>query len=277
MKLSMRFLRHGGIYRSDMGKNRLNPGWLRRLPLVGARAPVKGRDGRSAPCSSASSAMSSGRLFLDRGARQQSPSPLHRQLHPKTVPGWGTIKWQRTANSVLTVCLTKRDNRTEGLPFSADHPLPVRVVRSEEKLTQNHYRAGKLQAETTDHEWLWITTLDAQAFPAAVVRRLGHDRWKLENNGWNDLTQNWAFKHGFLHACRHRPQTTAAENSERHPVANRGLAAVTLILLLAFTLSSAFVHCHSKLVRRYGFTAIEVASQLRRSLSKLPPNIRGPD
>ncbi len=166
---------------------------------------------------------------------------------------------------------------SEGLPFSADHPLPVRVVRSEEKLTQNHYRAGKLQAETTDHEWLWITTLDAQAFPAAVVRRLGHDRWKLENNGWNDLTQNWAFKHGFLHACRHRPQTTAAENSERHPVANRGLAAVTLILLLAFTLSSAFVHCHSKLVRRYGFTAIEVASQLRRSLSKLPPNIRGPD
>jgi len=28
------------------------------------------------------------------------------------------------------------------------------------------------------------------------VRRLGHDRWKLENNGWNDLTQNWGLKHG---------------------------------------------------------------------------------
>ena len=40
--------------------------------------PGKGRDGRNyAPCSS--SAMSSGRLFLDRVARQQSPSPLHRQ------------------------------------------------------------------------------------------------------------------------------------------------------------------------------------------------------
>jgi hypothetical protein len=103
MRLSLRFLRHGGIYRSDIGKNRLNPGWLRRLLLVGARAPVKGRDGRSASCSSASSAMSSGRLFLDRGARQHCPSPLHRQLHPKTVPGWGTMKGQRTANSVLTV------------------------------------------------------------------------------------------------------------------------------------------------------------------------------
>ena len=72
--------------------------------------PAKGRDGRNAPCSS--SAMSSGRLFLDRGARQHCPSPLHRQLHPKTVPGWGTTNLQRTANSGLTVCLTKRGNPT---------------------------------------------------------------------------------------------------------------------------------------------------------------------
>jgi hypothetical protein len=165
---------------------------------------------------------------------------------------------------------------SEGFPFSADHPQPVRVVRSEEKLTQNHYRRGKLQPKTTDHEWLWITTLDAQAFPATLVRQLGHDRWKQENNGWNDLTQNWAFKHGFLHACRHRPQT-ASKEGERQPVVNRGLAAVALILLLAFTLCSAFTHCHSKLVRRYSMSTTEVARQLRFSVSKLPPNIRAPD
>jgi hypothetical protein len=50
-------------------------------PPVG-RSPEpspKGRDGRNAPYPS--SAMSSGRLFLDRVARQQSPSPLHR--HPQ--------------------------------------------------------------------------------------------------------------------------------------------------------------------------------------------------
>jgi hypothetical protein len=188
---------------------------------------------------------------------------------------------------------------SEGLPFSADHPQPVRVVRSEEKLTQNHYRRGKLQPETTEHEWLWFTTLDAQAFPPKLVRRIGHDRWKLENNGWNDLTQNWAFKHGFLHACKHRPQTTSEEGRstpaegegaesgnrpltgsapvERTPVANRGLAAVSLILLLAFTLCSAFIHCHSKLFRRYSMSTIEVARQLRFSVSKLPSNIRAPD
>jgi hypothetical protein len=89
----MRFRRHtesiGPMYS-------LNHPHLRRkcrLPLVGTRASVKGRDGRSAPCSS--SAMSSDRLSLDRVARQQSPSPLHR--HPQTTmhsspdPGQGDI------------------------------------------------------------------------------------------------------------------------------------------------------------------------------------------
>jgi len=109
-----------------------------------------------------------------------------------------------------------------------------------------------------------------------LVRRLGHDRWKQENNGWNDLTQNWAFKHGFLHACRHRPKTDS-EDGQRKPVANRGLAAVALILLLAFTLCSAFLYCHSKIFRRYPMSAIEAARQLRCSVSKLPPNIRAPD
>jgi Transposase DDE domain len=187
---------------------------------------------------------------------------------------------QRSPDTVFT---EQRDSKTyqvqlwdtEGLPFSGQDPRLIRVIRSEETLTENHYRKGQRQPEETSHEWLWITTLDPQAFPAVQVRRLGHDRWIIENNGWNDLTQHGAFKHGFLHACQHRPQAST-ENGDRQPVANRGLAAVTLILLLAFTLFSAFVHCHSKLVRRYGLTTLEVASQLRRSLSKLPPNIRAP-
>ena len=69
----------------------------------------------------------------------------------------------------------------------------------------------------------------------------------------------------------------ASQDGEQQPVANRGLAAVTLILLLAFTLCAAFTQCHSKLLRRYRFSTIELARQLRCSLSKLPPNIRAPD
>ena len=186
---------------------------------------------------------------------------------------------------------------TPGLPFSAADSRLLRVVRSEEKLTQNHYRRGQIQAETTAHEWMWITTLETPAFPPGVVRRLGHDRWKQENNGWNDLTQNWALKHGFLHACRHRPQaptepqplpSPAAATAESHApleqaenpdrlVPNHGLAAVVLILLLAFNLCAAFAQCHSKLVRLYHLSGIEVGRQLRVSVQKLSHRIRAPD
>lgn len=164
---------------------------------------------------------------------------------------------------------------TEGLPFTIDHPEPVRVVRSEEVLQQNRYREGAPAAHSTNHEWLWVTTLASQVFPAALIRQLGHSRWKQENNGWMDLTKHWAFKHGFLHACRHRPKQVDA-NGKREPVPNRGLEAVTLILLIASALSSAFVLRHSKLARRDHLTAIAVASQLHAWISKAPPSIRAP-
>src|SRR5216683_6327306 len=71
-------------------QNHLNLGARCRLPLIGPRAPVQGRDGRSAPCSS--SAMSSGRLFLDRVARQHCPSLLHRHPQNNTHPSEGRAK-----------------------------------------------------------------------------------------------------------------------------------------------------------------------------------------
>jgi hypothetical protein len=63
----------------------IQPGAGVRPPVNRHPGPVKGGDGWSAPLSS--SAMSSGRLFLDRVARQQSPSPLHRQPDDKTLDG----------------------------------------------------------------------------------------------------------------------------------------------------------------------------------------------
>jgi hypothetical protein len=161
-----------------------------------------------------------------------------------------------------------------GLPFTRPHPQPVRVIRTQEAVTQNHYRGEQKQQETTCHEWVWMTTL-TPPFPAPLVRRLGHDRWKQENNGWMNLTQHWAFKHGFLHACRHRPQH-GLPSGQRERVPNQGLAAVTLILLIAFALCAAFVLRHSKLARRDHLTALAVAAQLRAAISKAPPSIRAP-
>jgi hypothetical protein len=65
------------------GQTKTKP-WGGTLPPPAGwpRAQVKERAGRITLFSS--SAMSSGRLFLDRVARQQSPSPLHRQAQNNT-------------------------------------------------------------------------------------------------------------------------------------------------------------------------------------------------
>jgi hypothetical protein len=173
-----------------------------------------------------------------------------------------------------TYCVQLWD--TEGLPFTADHPQPVRVIRSEEVLQRHRFREGQRVAHSTDHEWLWITTLPKHEFSAATIRQLGHRRWKQENNGWMDLSKHWALKHGFLHACQHRPQPRNP-SGQRERVPNRGLAAVTLILLIAAALSGCFVLRHSKLVRRAHLTAVAVAAQLRAWISKAPPSTRAPD
>jgi hypothetical protein len=88
--LNLAFLRHDGIYRSDVvAKPKAKPKPKPSKPGTGMPppvgrhpGPVQGRDGRRAPYPS--SAMSSGRLFLDRVARQQSPSPLHRHSQNNT-------------------------------------------------------------------------------------------------------------------------------------------------------------------------------------------------
>jgi hypothetical protein len=109
-----RFVRHAESIGPMWSLNHLDLRAECRLPLVGPRAPVKERDGRSAFCSS--SAMSSDRLFLDRVARQHCPSPLHRHtqinMHSSdnlaggdisTLPAWGHFYFAlKNRRNVLT-------------------------------------------------------------------------------------------------------------------------------------------------------------------------------
>ncbi len=75
--LSMRFFRHGGIYQSDVGSwLRPSPSGNRRLPPT---IPTQAREHAGRTMLSLIVLMSSGRLFLDRVGRHQSPSPLHRR------------------------------------------------------------------------------------------------------------------------------------------------------------------------------------------------------
>lgn len=65
-----------------------------------------------------------------RVARQQSPPPLHRHAHPKSVPGSATMNLQRTVNSVLTANMGLR---------------PAKLHENESELrTIERYRSGEV-------------------------------------------------------------------------------------------------------------------------------------
>jgi len=113
--IGMRFRRHDGIYRSDVVSTpKPNPGnGTNCLPPIGPATQVKERVGRTTLFSS--SAMSSGRLFLDRVARQHCPSPLRRQGHHKTMEQRTKRIYHRTARCGLTGCLTFGVHRNTAL------------------------------------------------------------------------------------------------------------------------------------------------------------------
>jgi len=74
------FSRHGGIYRSDVFITSCKPGPAYRFPTGSG----PGHKARRKETRLLIVATSSGRLFLDRVGRHQSPSPLHRHTQLNT-------------------------------------------------------------------------------------------------------------------------------------------------------------------------------------------------
>ena len=167
----------------------------------------------------------------------------------------------------------------DGLPFTQDYPKLVRVLRSDETVTENRVEGGKRKTVTTQHHWVWLSTLQAGVVNAKMLWQMGHLRWKNENNGWDDLTQNWMLKHGFLHACKHRVKINkpgGGQDVGEQYVPNRGLPAVVLTLCITFVLFTAFTLLHSKFYRVHKTTYREVAQKLYRSMLLNLPPIRAP-
>ena len=92
----LRFIRHDGIYRSDETRLLTNLGRSTASRWSGPSQATPNRDGWSATCPSLT--MSSDRLFLDRDARQQCPSPLHR--HAQTTTQF-SLAWPKGDISTL--------------------------------------------------------------------------------------------------------------------------------------------------------------------------------
>lgn len=120
---------------------------------------------------------------------------------------------------------------------------PMRVVWAEERTTKRQRRGGQLCEVVEEHRWIWVTDLSSEAVPARLIQQWGHDRWDLENRGFNELTTLWHMDHCFIH----RP--TAIE-------------AVLLTLATAFLLTYLFYERNLKRVARRHLTRLALAARL---------------
>lgn len=85
----------------------------------------------------------------------------------------------------------------EGFTTWPQVKAPVRVLRSRESRSIRRQLDG--QVRTAESDWYWVTTLpQAQASTGALVR-LGHRRWDIENQGFNELVNQYHADHVYRH------------------------------------------------------------------------------
>ena len=95
-------------------------------------------------------------------------------------------------------------------------------------------------------EWIWVTTLPQDEVPTRNIVIFGHERWRIENEGFNELVAHWHSGHVFhLHA-----------NS-------------LLVLWLVMFIAHAVFHCFLRNLQpalRNAHTAIHFAARITSDL-----------
>jgi hypothetical protein len=77
---------------------------------------------------------------------------------------------------------------------------PVRVVRSLETKTLHRQRPPHVEEQQSD--WVWVTTLPKARAGGAAVIHMGHSRWTIENQGFNEMANRWYADHVYKHEPR---------------------------------------------------------------------------
>lgn len=120
-----------------------------------------------------------------------------------------------------------------------DHP--VRVVRSVETTAVRRQLAR--QTDELSSEWLWATSLSTKKASTQSVVRIGHGRWSIENQGFNELVRDWHADHVY------HLDTNAT-------------TAILLLIFLAYNLFHIWLERGLKPALRNKYSADYFASQL---------------
>jgi hypothetical protein len=74
---------------------------------------------------------------------------------------------------------------------------PVRVVRTVETRSVERQLDGK--REQVESHWMWVTTLSQKQASTRAAVRIGHSRWMIENQGFNEMVNRWHADHVYKH------------------------------------------------------------------------------
>lgn len=108
-------------------------------------------------------------------------------------------------------------------------------------------RGGRKERQARSTEWRWAASAELDGYAACLIYQAGHRRWGIENKAFNELTQAYHLEHCYHH----------------EPIS---MLAQMLILLLGFTLFTAFAQLQSKLVVLGKLTAKALAKELDLAL-----------
>ena len=108
---------------------------------------------------------------------------------------------------------------------------PVRVIRSLETYSVRRQLDKKDEPQISD--WMWVTTLPAAQVPVARAVGFGHQRWDIENHGFNELVEGWHADHVLKHDAA-------------------AIECFLLMTFLAFILFHAFLYLNLKPALRQG-------------------------
>jgi len=136
------------------------------------------------------------------------------------------------------------------------HAPVVRVVRSYE--TRRVRRQLNREEEQLVSDWAWVSTLTPARASTNTVVRIGHDRWDIENQAFNELVNRW---HGD-HVYRHQ---------------EGAMLVMWLLTLLAANLFAAFYRRNLKPALRAAQDTLQIARLILSELYQdLLPQCRSP-
>ena len=124
---------------------------------------------------------------------------------------------------------------------------PVRVVWADEETVTPKIINRKRQEVIEKKTWVWVTDLPSSTIPPTKVQLWGHDRWDLENRGFNELVTLWHMDHCFKHEAN-------------------AIEALLLTMAVAFITTYLFYERNLKLAARRYLTRLALAARFVEDL-----------